>query len=201
MPWFGQQLAGYPTFLLGSKNCAAQAEGASPSDIAFAGTAHREASSLYSPRHLSLPYPSEVVQALLGYFYTLSFDTPNQLSLPVFQSLLLLSKSDGNLPDLRALVVHALHEISREDESSAATIHSSATLAGCLALQIRCLKIIKVRSILELPIVAADKVCRRRANKEVEPSIPRSAPVASVQVRLPPYSRSWTDYDASFLSF
>ena len=103
-----------------------------------------------TPRTLQLPEPSSVVLAFLQYLYTLSLCTPLQLELPILSSLLLFSKTynhppsqdtqDSDSGNLRALVVHALHETLSRDPSKAPAIYEAATLGGCTALQIRALK-------------------------------------------------------------
>lgn len=171
-PWFKRQIEGYhdPRSQLASENGAARSEEVPPSDIYFAVSYRPNSFPKSPPRHLTLPYPSNVVQALLEYLYTLSLTTPNQLSLPVLQQLLLFSTLDETLPRLRALVVHALHEALREDCAVASKIHASATLAGCLALQIRCLKIMKaVRSTFSFSYV--ELIWQRAGNERTRGSI------------------------------
>ena len=91
-----------------------------------------------------LPSPSPLVQAFLQYLYTYSLSTPLQLSLPILSSLLLFSKT-YKLDNLRALVVHALHEALTSGGWTAAVVYEAATLGGATALQIRALKMMMVR--------------------------------------------------------
>ena len=96
-----------------------------------------------TPRTLNIPEPSPVVQGFLQYLYTLTLCTPLQLSLPVLSALLVFARSydDANL---RALVVHALHEALSSGQWTAASVYEAATLGGCTALQIRSLRIMMV---------------------------------------------------------
>ncbi|GAA5930359.1 uncharacterized protein JCM15063_004784 [Sporobolomyces koalae] len=92
-----------------------------------------------TPRTLVLPEPKPVVLAFLQYLYTLTLCTPLQLELPILSALLLFSVNYEE-DNLRALVVHALHEHLSKDPSAAPTVYEAATLGGCTALQIRALK-------------------------------------------------------------
>ncbi|KDE02970.1 hypothetical protein MVLG_06504 [Microbotryum lychnidis-dioicae p1A1 Lamole] len=99
-----------------------------------------------SPRTLDLPEPSVVVQAYLQYLYSLNLSTPLQLDPPVLSALLIFAKTYDDKA-LRALVTHALHEVlDRHKEGGksgmAALVYDAATLGGCMALQIRALRIL-----------------------------------------------------------
>lgn len=94
-----------------------------------------------TPRTLSLPEPSPLVLAFLQYLYTLSLCTPHQFSLPVLTSLLIFSKTYDE-QNLRALVVHALHEVLNGASWTAASVYEAATVGGCTALQIRALRVL-----------------------------------------------------------
>lgn len=103
-----------------------------------------------TPRTLNLPEASPVVQGFLQYLYTLTLCTQLQLSLPVLSALLVFSKNYEEL-NLRALVVHALHEALNKVSWTAGGIYEAATLGGCTALQIRALRIMIVCFLLPLP--------------------------------------------------
>ncbi|SCV67478.1 BQ2448_5089 [Microbotryum intermedium] len=99
-----------------------------------------------SPRTLDIPEPSIVVQAYLQYLYTLTLCTPLQLDPAVLGALLAFAKTYDDEP-LRALVTHALHDVldrhsEGERSASAALVYDAATLGGCMALQIRALRIL-----------------------------------------------------------
>lgn len=85
---------------------------------------------------LELPLSSPEVKALLQYFHTLSLSTPLQRSIPILTSLLNFDKTYNILPNLRALIVHALHESLSSDPASAAKIYEAAALGRSMALQI-----------------------------------------------------------------
>lgn len=98
-----------------------------------------------TPRTLNLPETSAIAQAFLQYLYTLTLCTPHQLSLPVLTGLLIFAKT-YDVGNLRALVVHALHEALGSGQWNAAAVYEAATFGGCHALQIRALKLMMVRS-------------------------------------------------------
>ncbi|GAA6020559.1 hypothetical protein JCM10207_008668 [Rhodosporidiobolus poonsookiae] len=85
---------------------------------------------------LELPLAASEVKALLQYFHTLALSTPLQRELAVLSSLLAFTKNyEGLLPELRALVIHALHESLTDD--TAARVYQAAALGGAVPLQIR----------------------------------------------------------------
>ncbi|GAA6010553.1 hypothetical protein JCM11491_002963 [Sporobolomyces phaffii] len=92
-----------------------------------------------TPRTLNVPEPSAVVVAFLEFVYTLTLCTRRQLELPVLAALLIFAKTYDE-DNLRALVVHALHETLSNDSTLAPAIYEAATLGGCTALQVRALK-------------------------------------------------------------
>ncbi|GAA6063862.1 hypothetical protein JCM10212_003553 [Sporobolomyces blumeae] len=88
---------------------------------------------------LELPLPSPDVKAILQYFHTLALSTPLQRSIPILSSLLNFDKAHDILPNLRALVVHALHESL--DPGNAAKIYEAAAVGRSMALQIRAMQV------------------------------------------------------------
>ncbi|KAH8918102.1 hypothetical protein BT69DRAFT_603994 [Atractiella rhizophila] len=94
-----------------------------------------------SARSLHLPEPSNVVMALLQYFYSLALCTKLQLSLPVLSSLLIFSRVYGE-KNLRKFVVHALHAKLGQSDTVAGVVYQVATLGSCMSLQIRALKMV-----------------------------------------------------------
>ncbi|KAI5477773.1 regulatory protein Ral2 [Pseudohyphozyma bogoriensis] len=114
-----------------------------------------------TPRTLNLPEPSSVVQGFLQYLYTLTLCTPLQLTLPVLSGLLVFAKT-YNEANLRALVVHALHEAVTTETWSAAAVYEAATLGGCTALQIRTLR---------LMLAGPRAVAKKNGNDSAEGSV------------------------------
>lgn len=95
-----------------------------------------------TPRELLLPEHSDVALSALQYFYSLSLSTPLQHQLGNLVGLLVFSKT-YDIPNLRALAVHALHcqlATSTGSGTMTAQVYEAATLSGALALQIRSLK-------------------------------------------------------------
>ena len=83
-----------------------------------------------SPRTLEMPESSPVVFAALQYFYTLSLCTPLQHQLNILIGLLFFSRS-YDVPNLRALVVHALHSALGSQQGAhgaAQQIYEASTL-------------------------------------------------------------------------
>lgn len=94
-----------------------------------------------TPRTLDLPEPSPVVVAFVEYLYTLALSTRLQLDVSVLGALLTFSKTYRD-DQLRALVVHALHETLSADPTAAPSVYEAATLGACTALQVRALKVL-----------------------------------------------------------
>jgi hypothetical protein len=97
-----------------------------------------------TPRELLLPEAADVAVGALQYFYTLTLCTPLQHKLGTLVGLLVFSRT-YDVPNLRALVVHALHcqlgtGGAPATGTTTAQIYEAATLSGALALQIRSLK-------------------------------------------------------------
>lgn len=97
-------------------------------------------------RTLHLPESSDIARALVEYLYTQALCTPHQHQLPVLVGLLVLARA-YDLPNLFALVTHALHGVlgGPAAATAPAQIYEAATLAGALALQVRSLKQLMVR--------------------------------------------------------
>lgn len=93
------------------------------------------------PSALLFPETSQVALALLQFFYTYNLITPLQHNTSTLVSLLLIGK-EYDIPNLRALVVHAFHCLLEKPNghTMAAIIYEAATLGGCTALQTRALK-------------------------------------------------------------
>jgi hypothetical protein len=98
-----------------------------------------------SSHALELPLPSAEVKALLQYFHTLALATPLQRSIPILTSLLTFDKTYSILPNLRALIVHALHESLQADPGSAARIYEAAAVGRSMALQICAMQVMVSR--------------------------------------------------------
>ncbi|GAA6020482.1 hypothetical protein JCM11491_001368 [Sporobolomyces phaffii] len=98
-----------------------------------------------SAHALQLPLPSAEVKALLQYFHTLALSTPLQRSIPVLTALLTFDKTHNILPNLRALIVHALHESLESDHGNAARIYEAAAVGRSMALQIAAMQVMVSR--------------------------------------------------------
>ncbi|GAA5926440.1 uncharacterized protein JCM15063_000277 [Sporobolomyces koalae] len=95
---------------------------------------------------LELPLSSQEVKALIQYFYTLALSTPLQRSIPILASLLNFEKTYNILPNLRTLIVHALHESLESDLGNAAKIYEAAAMCRCMALQIAAMQVMIARN-------------------------------------------------------
>ncbi|GAA5901482.1 uncharacterized protein JCM6883_000225 [Sporobolomyces salmoneus] len=165
-----------------------------------------------SSHALELPLPSPEVKALLQYFHTLALSTPLQRSIPILSSLLSFDKTYSILPNLRALVVHALHESLQADPGSAAKIYEAAAVGRSMALQICAMQVMVGRSAgIESPlnrsrensfvfVDVGDRMLQRQSgsshpstgsrysshsDQDSEHRFPRS-PSVSPQIRQPP---------------
>ncbi|BGP16253.1 hypothetical protein JCM10213v2_004251 [Rhodosporidiobolus nylandii] len=127
-----------------------------------------------TPRTLSLPEPSPVVQAFLQYLYTLSLTTPLQLHPPVLAGLVVFAKT-YNEAILRGLCVHALHGVLEREGATAPLVYEAATMSGCTALQIRAL-----RTMLGNPGM------RARASQPPSVQVELDDPIASQAPPAPP---------------
>ncbi|GAA6019966.1 hypothetical protein JCM10207_003352 [Rhodosporidiobolus poonsookiae] len=92
-----------------------------------------------TPRTLTLPEPSPVVQAFLQYLHTLALSTSLQLHPPVLAALVVFARTYDDVP-LRAACVHALHGVLERESAAAPLVYEAATLSGATALQIRSLR-------------------------------------------------------------
>ena len=80
-----------------------------------------------SPRCLDLLETSPVAFGALQYFYTLSLCTPLQHQTNVLIGLLFFART-YDIPNLRALVVHALHGAISQGAGVAASVYEACTL-------------------------------------------------------------------------
>jgi hypothetical protein len=101
---------------------------------------HHRPKSLFpiTLRTLDLPLASPAARALLQYFYTLALSTPLQRSISTLSTLLSFVKAYDVIPNLRAVIVHALHESI--NVQNAPNIYEAAALGGSMALQIRAMQ-------------------------------------------------------------
>lgn len=88
-------------------------------------------------RYMSFPYPHSVVVALLQFIYTDNLLTAQQYQPHILSQLLLLSDM-YDIPRLRELSTHALHQML--NMSTAPLIFETAALSHQTSLQIRALK-------------------------------------------------------------
>ncbi|KAL8286767.1 hypothetical protein RQP46_004295 [Phenoliferia psychrophenolica] len=80
-----------------------------------------------TPRSLMIPLNGPATLALLQFFYTLALGTPLQLRPEILCELLTFVQSGDSLPNLRALLVHALHTGLDGDEGLALLVFEAAT--------------------------------------------------------------------------
>jgi hypothetical protein len=92
---------------------------------------------LIKSHYMSFPYPHAVVIALLQYIYTDNLLTAQQYQPHILSQLLLLSDM-YDIPRLRELATHALHQML--NMSTAPLIFETAALSHQTSLQIRALK-------------------------------------------------------------
>ncbi|CAO3607922.1 unnamed protein product [Mucor fragilis] len=93
--------------------------------------------TLIRSHYMSFPYPHAVVIALLQYIYTDNLLTAQQYQPHILSQLLLLSDM-YDIPRLRELSTHALHQML--NMSTAPLIFETAALSHQTSLQIRALK-------------------------------------------------------------
>ncbi|KAL0145402.1 hypothetical protein V8B55DRAFT_1461274 [Mucor lusitanicus] len=93
--------------------------------------------TLIKSHYMSFPYPHAVVIALLQYIYTDNLLTAQQYQPHILSQLLLLSDM-YDIPRLRELSTHALHQML--NMSTAPLIFETAALSHQTSLQIRALK-------------------------------------------------------------
>ncbi|KAI5123174.1 hypothetical protein M0805_000874 [Coniferiporia weirii] len=96
-----------------------------------------------TPRALLLSEPYAVTHAFLQYIYTYSLITPLQHAPAVLSQLLLLGAAYA-MPELEALVRHAMHRALAP--ATSVGVYEVATLCGCQGLQIRALKAVMASS-------------------------------------------------------
>ncbi|GAA5876854.1 hypothetical protein JCM8547_002408 [Rhodosporidiobolus lusitaniae] len=91
-------------------------------------------------RTLELPLSSSEVKVLIQYFHTLGLSTPLARSLSVLTALLGFTKTyETVLPELRTLLVHALHESLSSE--TAHKVYEAAVLGGVVPLQLRAMQL------------------------------------------------------------
>ena len=145
-PWFRQQLETYTTKI----------KHALYGKVKSTNGVDPDGKLVLSPHELLLSEDEAVGTAILQYFYTLNLITPLQRSLPILVPLLLFAK-EYDITHLRALAVHAFHELLTHSHASPALVYEAATLGGCIALQTRALKLMmNVRSFPLLSAVRAE---------------------------------------------
>lgn len=109
------------------------------------------------------PYPHSVIVALLQFIYTDSLLTAQQYQPHILSQLLLLADM-YNLPRLRELATHALHQML--NMSTAPLIFEAAALAHQTSLQIRALKM----------MIAAKKMIQQQMSGTVSRQRTQSTP-------------------------
>ncbi|KAI8047748.1 hypothetical protein BDF21DRAFT_393134 [Thamnidium elegans] len=114
--------------------------------------------------YMSFPYPHTVVIALLQFIYTDNLLTAQQYQPHILSQLLLLSDM-YDIPRLRELSTHALHQML--NMSTAPLIFETAALSHQTSLQIRALKM----------MIAAKKMIQQQQN--LQQQVVRSRTVSS----------------------
>ncbi|GAA5985380.1 hypothetical protein JCM10908_006952 [Rhodotorula pacifica] len=131
-PWFATALRSVPGDLATDRRDATAA-------VTFARSG--ASSFALSSTSLALPLPFAAAQTLTTYLYTSSFVSPSQRTISALGPLLLFSQQHpALLPDLFGQVTHALHDLltlQRDESAILAGVLEYATLAGCVALQVR----------------------------------------------------------------
>ncbi|KAI7890226.1 uncharacterized protein EV154DRAFT_544159 [Mucor mucedo] len=123
--------------------------------------------------YMSFPYPHTVVIALLQYIYTDNLLTAQQYQPHILSQLLLLSDM-YDIPRLRELSTHALHQML--NMSTAPLIFETAALSHQTSLQIRALKM----------MIAAKKMIQQQQNlqQQQQQHVIRSRTVSSPNATL-----------------
>ncbi|KAI9255934.1 hypothetical protein EDC94DRAFT_617226 [Helicostylum pulchrum] len=119
---------------------------------------------LIKSHYMSFPYPHTVVIALLQFIYTDNLLTAQQYQPHILSQLLLLSDM-YDIPRLRELSTHALHQML--NMSTAPLIFETAALSHQTSLQIRALKM----------MIAAKKMIQQQQN--LQQQVIRSRTVSS----------------------
>lgn len=133
-PWFRLQLERFSDV---SKELEWTRRGSStPHPYSLAANQGTTMGSAVGCRALSMPFGTEVVYALLQYFYTLALETPLQRRLEILGQLLIFAEMDGTVPELRELVVFQLHEKLGNQEGCAEEARDVAVLCRCEGLRV-----------------------------------------------------------------
>ncbi|KAG2198460.1 hypothetical protein INT47_004447 [Mucor saturninus] len=129
--------------------------------------------TLIKSHYMSFPYPHTVVIALLQYIYTDNLLTAQQYQPHILSQLLLLSDM-YDIPRLRELSTHALHQML--NMSTAPLIFETAALSHQTSLQIRALKM----------MIAAKKMIQQQQNlqQQQQQHVIRSRTVSSPNATL-----------------
>lgn len=126
--------------------------------------------TLIKSHYMSFPYPHTVVIALLQFIYTDNLLTAQQYQPHILSQLLLLSDM-YDIPRLRELSTHALHQML--NMSTAPLIFETAALSHQTSLQIRALKM----------MIAAKKMIQQQQNLQQQ-QVTRSRTVSSPNATL-----------------
>ncbi|KAI9499634.1 hypothetical protein BDB00DRAFT_732776, partial [Zychaea mexicana] len=113
--------------------------------------------NLLKAHSMSFPYPHPVVIALLQFIYTDNLLTAQQYQPHILSQLLLLADM-YDLPRLRALATHALHQML--NMSTAPLIFETAALSHQTSLQVRALKM----------MIAAKKMIQQQQQQQQQQS-------------------------------
>ncbi|ORY94117.1 hypothetical protein BCR43DRAFT_495890 [Syncephalastrum racemosum] len=121
-----------------------------------------KAQSILKSHSMSFPYPYPVVIALLQFLYTDNLLTAQQYQPHILSQLLLLADM-YDLPRLRELATHALHQML--NMSTAPLIFETAALSHQTSLQVRALKM----------MIAAKKMIQQQQQQPRQSQVPSSS--------------------------
>ncbi|KAI8365372.1 uncharacterized protein BYT42DRAFT_505692 [Radiomyces spectabilis] len=149
-------------------------------------------------RFIAFPYPYPVIVALLQFLYTDNLLTAQQYQPHILSQLLLFSDM-YDLPRLREVATHALHQML--NMSTAPLIFETAALAHQMSLQIRALKLmIAARKMIQqqqqMPMEHEPMTPRQRTR-----STPNELPSSNIPMTpSPSASLSTSNYSSAFPS-
>lgn len=163
-----------------------ETEGGATNDAISTSTVEEDTTNelkLIKSHYMSFPYPHTVVIALLQFIYTDNLLTAQQYQPHILSQLLLLSDM-YDIPRLRELATHALHQML--NMSTAPLIFETAALSHQTSLQIRALKM----------MIAAKKMIQQQQHlqqQQQQQQMIRSRTISSPTSATTPISSSLMD--------
>ncbi|CAO3656841.1 unnamed protein product [Mucor hiemalis] len=141
---------------------------------------------LIKSHYMSFPYPHTVVIALLQFIYTDNLLTAQQYQPHILSQLLLLSDM-YDIPRLRELATHALHQML--NMSTAPLIFETAALSHQTSLQIRALKMM----IAAKKMIQQQQHLQQQQQQQQQQQMIRSRTISSPTSATTPISSSLMD--------